>query len=147
VVDSPTQCQLSSEQIESERRWVKAVLDHQRQALWGQHLTTVSWVSAPLPAQFRTQVRRYITAPTLSLGMHSHFPTLMTAMACSQVAHCDAWANACLVDSGNDHPPLISQTLVDTLGLSGPIAGGVTQTNGEYLPLWDIEDFDLMVNG
>jgi hypothetical protein len=148
LVDSPTQCQLSSQQIKGERRRVRAALDRHRQALWGKHLATVSGVSAPSPAQFRTQVRRHIPAPTLSLGMQSHFPTLMAAMVCSAVAHGDTWANARhLVDAGNEHPHLISQTLADTLGLSGPIAGRATQANGKYLPLRDVGDLDLMVNG
>ena len=80
--------------------------------------------------------------------MQSHFPTLMAAIMCSAVAHGDAWANArLLVDSRNEHPHLISQTLADTLGLSGPIAGRATQANGEYLPLRDFGDLDLMVSG
>jgi hypothetical protein len=33
------------------------------------------------------------------------------------------------------------------LALSGPIAGRATQANGEYLPLRDVGDLDLMVNG
>jgi len=72
----------------------------------------------------------------------------MAPMVRSAVAHGYAWANArLLVDSGSEYPPLISQTLGDTLGLLGPIAGGVTQANGEYLPLRDFGDLDLMVSG
>jgi len=148
MLESPTNCQLSSQQIEGEQRRVRAALDRCRQFLWGKHLAPVTGVSALSLAQFRTQVRRHIPAPTLSLDMQSHLPTLMAAMVCSAMAHGDAWANArLLVDSGSEHPPLISQTLSDTLGLSGPIAVGATQTNGEYLPRRDVGDLDLMVNG
>jgi len=40
-------------------------------------------------------VRRHIPAPTLSLGMQSHFPTLMAAMVCPAVAHGDKGAYRC----------------------------------------------------
>ena len=114
--ESLAQCQLSSQQIEGEQRRVRVALDRCRQFLCGKHLGTVSGVSALSPAQFCTQVRRHIPAPTLSLGVQSHFPTLMAAMVFSVVVHGDAWANArLLVDSGSEHPPLISQTLSDTL--------------------------------
>ena len=69
---------------------MRAALDCRRQALWGKHLATVSGGLAPSPAQFCTHVRRHIPAPTMSLGMQSHFPTLMAAMVCSAVAHGDA---------------------------------------------------------
>jgi len=149
-VDSPTQCQVSSQQIKGhlERRRVRAALHRCKQALWGKHLPTVLGVSAPSLAQLGTQVRQHIPAPMLSLGMKRDFPTLMAAMVYSAVAHDDTWANArLLVDLGSEHPPLISQTLADTLGLSGPIVLGATQANGKYLPPRDVGDLDLMVNG
>ena len=82
-------------------------------------------------------MRRHIPAPTLSLGMQSHFPTLMAAMVCSVVAHGDAWANArLLVDLGSEHPLLISQTIGadsadDAHHLAhNPLAGGLQDLFG-----------------
>jgi len=40
-----------------------------------------------------------------------------------------------LADSRSEHAPLISQSLADRIGLRGPLAGGATQANGDYLPL------------
>jgi len=52
-----------------------------------------------------------------------------------------------LVDSGSEHPPLISQTLADKLGLQGPIAGGATEANGAFLPLRDVGNIDMILHG
>jgi len=51
-----------------------------------------------------------------------------------------------LVDSGSDHPPLISQSLADLMGLCGPLAGGATEGNGEYLPLYDVGQLHMGLN-
>ena len=52
-----------------------------------------------------------------------------------------------LVDSGSEHPPLISQDLEDRMGMTGVRAGGATQADGACLPLFDIGCLDLAVNG
>jgi len=52
-----------------------------------------------------------------------------------------------LVDSGSEHPPLISQDLADRMGMTGVRAGGATQADGACLPLIDIGRLDLAVNG
>jgi len=48
-----------------------------------------------------------------------------------------------LVDSGSEHPPLISQDLADHMGMTGVRAGGATQADGTCLPLFDIGRLDL----
>ena len=48
-----------------------------------------------------------------------------------------------LVDSGSEHPPLISQSFADRMGLRGPLAGGATQANGDYWPLYDVGQLHL----
>jgi len=59
-----------------------------------------------------------------------------------------AWERArLLVDSGSEHPPLISQSLTDQMGLHGPLAGGATQANSDYLPLYDVGQLHLGLNG
>ena len=78
----------------------------------------------------------------------SHIPALMAAMVGSALAHGPAWEMArLLVDSGSEHPPLISQTLADRLGLQGPVAGGATQANGAFLPLRDVGHVEMLLNG
>ena len=52
-----------------------------------------------------------------------------------------------MVDSGNEHPPLISQSLVDRMILRGPLAGGATQANSDYLPLYDVGELHMGLNG
>jgi len=51
-----------------------------------------------------------------------------------------------LVDSGSEHPPLISQDLADRMGMTGVRAGGTTQADCTCLPLFDIGCLDLAVN-
>ena len=59
-----------------------------------------------------------------------------------------AWECArLLVDSGDELPPLISQSLADQMGLHGPLAGGATQANGDYHPLYDVGQLHLGLNG
>ena len=43
-----------------------------------------------------------------------------------------------LVDSGSEHPPLISQDLADRMGMTGVRAGGATQADGACMPFFDI---------
>jgi len=51
------------------------------------------------------------------------------------------------VDSGSEHPPLISQDLPDHMGMTGVRAGGATQADGACLMLFNIGCLDLVVNG
>jgi len=51
------------------------------------------------------------------------------------------------VDSGSEHPPLLSQSLVDQLGLDGPVTGGATQANESFLPLKDVGELEFELNG
>ena len=40
-----------------------------------------------------------------------------------------------------------SQVLVDQLGLQGKLAGGGTQADGKHLPLYDVGNLELCLNG
>jgi len=72
---------------------------------------------------------------------------MFAAMVCTAVAHGPEWSKArVLVDSGSEHLPLISQTMVDRFGLDRPISGEPTQTDGAFLPLWDVGNVDLVLN-
>jgi len=83
-----------------------------------------------------------------TFGTQLHIPALMAAMVGSALAHGPEWEKArLLVDSGTEHPPLISQTLTDRLGLQGPVAGGATQANGAFLPLRDVGHVEMLLNG
>ena len=65
---------------------------------------------------------------------------MFAAMVGTAVSHGSEWAKArVLVDSGSEHPPLISQNMADKLGLAGPISGEATQADGAFLPLWDVD--------
>ena len=48
-----------------------------------------------------------------------------------------------------EHPPLLSQSLADRMGLRRlePLAGGATQANSDYLPLYDVGQLHLGLNG
>jgi len=72
----------------------------------------------------------------------------MAAMVGSALALRPEWEKArLLVDSGSEHPPLISQTLADRLGLQGPVARGATQANGAFLSLRDVGKVEMLLNG
>jgi len=69
------------------------------------------------------------------------------SMVCTAVAHGSEWAKArVLVDSGSEHPPLISQSMADKLGLAGPISGESTQADGAFLPLRDVGNVGMVLN-
>jgi len=75
-------------------------------------------------------------------------PGLMSMLVGASMAVGPEWEKArLLVDSGSEHPPLISQDLADRMGLRGTLAGGATQANGEYLPLYDVGKLHLGLNG
>ena len=58
------------------------------------------------------------------------------------------WTKArVLVDSGSEHPPLLSQKLADSLSLGGPLVGGATQADSAFLPLHDVGSLHIIVNG
>jgi len=72
---------------------------------------------------------------------------MFAAMVCTAVAHGSEWAKVrVLVDSGSEHPLLISQSMADKLGLTGPISGGATQADGAFLPLRDVGNVDMVFN-
>ena len=51
------------------------------------------------------------------------------------------------MDSGSEHPPLLSQSLVDQFRLDGPVTGGATQANESSLPLKDVGELEFELNG
>jgi len=66
-------------------------------------------------------------------------PNLMSAMVCAALAQGPESTKArVLVDSGSEHPPLLSQKFADSLSLGGPLVGGATQAIGVFLPLRDV---------
>jgi len=140
--ETTTQVQLSSQQIEHERRRIRAALAR-RQA--SSNLVPVtSQVPQVTPAQNTSGVRK-------SMLVHDptgpHIPSMFAVMVYTAVAHGSEWAKArVLVDSGSKHPPLISQSMADKLGLAGPISGGSTQADGAFLPLWDVGNVDMVLN-
>ena len=72
---------------------------------------------------------------------------MFATMVCLFVAHGSEWAKAqVLVDSGSEHPPLISQNMADQLGLAGPISGEATQADVAFLPLRDVGNVDMIFN-
>jgi hypothetical protein len=74
--------------------------------------------------------------------------TTMTALVCASLAQGPAWDEArLLVDSGSEHPPLISNRMAAQLGLEGQVVSAATQANGEILPLSDVGCLQLSING
>jgi len=74
--------------------------------------------------------------------------TILRILLAASVSVGPTWERARLLeDSGSEHPPRISQSLADRMGLRGPLAGGATQANGDYLPLYDVGQLDLGFNG
>jgi len=72
----------------------------------------------------------------------------MTAAIATSMAVGPHWQSArVLVDSGSEHPPLISQDLAVCMGMTGVRAGGATQADSACLQLFDIVCLDLAVNG
>ena len=72
----------------------------------------------------------------------------MAALVCASLAQGPAWDEArLLVDSGSEHPPLISTRMAAQLGLEGQVVSAATQANGEILPLSDVGCLQLSING
>jgi len=96
------------------------------------------------PAQHTSGVRK-------SMLVHDptgpHIPSMFETIVYTAVTHGSEWAKAqVLVDSDSEHPLLISQNMADKLGLAGPISGETTQTDGAFLPLWDVRNVDMIFN-
>jgi len=96
-------------------------------------------------AQHTALVRRVPQHP------NSHTPVLATTMAelvCASLAQGPSWDKArLLVDSGSEHPPLISTRMAKQLGLEGQVVSAATQANGDVLPLSDVGSLELCING
>jgi len=96
-------------------------------------------------AQHHALVRRMPKQPTSQTPVVA---TTMAALVCASLAQGPAWDEArLLVDSGSEHPPLISTRMAAHLGLEGQVVSAVTQANGEILPLSDVGCLQLSING
>ena len=74
--------------------------------------------------------------------------TILPILLAASMSVGPTWERACLlVDSRSEHPPLISQSLTDRMGLRGPLTGGATQANSDYLPLYNVGQLHLGLNG
>jgi len=74
--------------------------------------------------------------------------TILPILLAASMSVGPSWERArLLVDSGSEHPPLMSQSLADRMGLRGPLAGGATQANGDYLPLCNVGQLHMGLNG
>jgi len=72
----------------------------------------------------------------------------MAALVCACLAKGPAWDEArLLVDSGSEHPPLISTRMAGQLGFEGQVVSAATQANGEILLLSDVGYLQLSING
>ena len=79
------------------------------------------------------QVPRHPNSHTLVLA------TTMAALVCASLAQGPSWDKAhLLVESGSEHPPLISTRMGNQLGLEGQVVSASTQSNGDVLPLSDL---------
>jgi len=96
-------------------------------------------------AQHRALVRRLPKQPA---KLTPEVATTMTALVCASLAQGQAWDKVrLLVDSGSEHPPLISTRMTAQLGLEGQVVSAATQANNEILPLSDVRCLQLSING
>jgi len=106
-------------------------------------LVSSAKLHAPV-AQHMALVRRVPQQP------HMHTPVLATTMAalvCASLAQGPSWDTArLLVDSGSEHPPLISTRMANQLGLEGRVVSAATQANGDILPLSDVGNLELCIS-
>jgi len=118
-VDEPeatTQAHMSWLQLDLERRRVHVVLDQRRHATMLHSVAPVNVSQQSSLAQHTMEVRKSSTSVSRT---GPHIPNMLTAMVCATLAVGDEWTKAgALVDSGSEHPPSISQSLPDQLGLS-----------------------------
>jgi len=80
-----------------------------------------------------------------------HTPVLATtmgALVCASLAQGPSWDKArLLLDSGSEHPPLISTCMANQLGLEGQVVSAATQANGDIQPLSDVGSLGWCING
>jgi len=96
-------------------------------------------------AQHMGYVKRVSSTGLDTKGKHT---TILPILLAASMSVGPTWERArLLVDSWSEHPPLISQSLADWMGLRGPLAGGATQANGDYLPLYDVGQLHMGLNG
>jgi len=97
-----------------------------------------------LVAQHTALVRRAPQHPNI------HTPVLATtveALVCVSLAQGPSWDKAhLLVDSGSEHPPLISTRMTNQLGLEGQVVSAATQANSDILSLSDVGSLELCIN-
>ena len=107
-------------------------------------LVSSAKLHAPV-AQHTAFVRRVPQQPD------THTPVLATTMAalvCASLAQGPSWDKArLLVDSGSEHPPLIRTRIANQLRLEGQVVSAATQANGDILPLSDVGNLELCING
>jgi len=128
--------------MEHERRRIRAAL-----GMWKQSANLVP-VTGQVPQVSPVQ---HISGVRKPLLVHDptgpHIRSMFAVMVCTAVAHGSEWAKArVLLDSGSKHPPLISQSMADKLGLAGPMSGEATQADGTFLPLRDVGNVDMVFN-
>ena len=90
-------------------------------------------------AQHMVYVKRHGIRST-GLDIRGTETTILRILLAASMSVGPTWERArLLVDSWSEHPPLINQSLADQMGLRGPLAGGATQANSDYLPLYDVD--------
>jgi len=88
-------------------------------------------------AQHMVYVKRHGIRST-GLDIRGTETTILRILLAASMWVGPEWERArLLVDSGSEHPPLISQSLADLMGLHGTPAGGATQANGDCLPVYE----------
>ena len=106
-------------------------------------MSSLHSVSKPAEQERKTSPAQHTECVRRRQGQHHPLQHIIPPMAVRP-----HWQPArVLVDSGSEHPPLISQDLEDHMGMTGVRAGGATQADGACLPLFDIGCLDLAVNG
>jgi len=74
------------------------------------------------------------------LDTKGKYTTILAILLAASMSVGPTWERVrLLVDSRSEHPPLNIQSLADRMGLRGPLAGGATQANSDYLPLYDVD--------
>jgi len=72
----------------------------------------------------------------------------MAALVCATLTKGPSWDKArLLIDSGSEHPSLISTRMANQLGLEGQVVSAATQANSDILPLSDMGSLELCING
>ena len=145
-----TQVQLSTKQLAWERTRVREVLQSriaERKAATESQRAHQKGVETINELQVHSLNKK---TPAQHTGFIRQIPmgTLLTVLMGASLAVGPSWEKArLLVDSGSEHPPLISQNLANRMGLTGYRMGGATQADGKVLPLYDVGNLELAVNG